>query len=247
MQPKGIKVSELARRSGVSVATVHFYIREGLLPRPTCKTSRNMAYYDESLVERIRFIRRLQEQRHLPLKVIHSLLSGEGSGDEALYPSLMQLETLALPSMDREIRGETLTRSALLSQTGIEPDDLTDLIKMGILTPITEGTTEAAAGAKESFYPVDVAIVETIAHARKMGFSRNLFPASDLALYQHALSRLLGEEVPLLAKRLRGSTLSVNPEKMLHAAIYLMGQLLLQLRRKLILDLVAELSVRSRG
>ena len=36
-------------------------------------------------------------------------------------------------------------------------------------------------------------------------------------------------------------------EKMLHAAIYLMGQLLLQLRRKLILDLVAELSVRSRG
>ena len=42
-----LKISELAERSGVPVATVRHYLREGLLPEPV-KTSRNMAYYPPS-------------------------------------------------------------------------------------------------------------------------------------------------------------------------------------------------------
>lgn len=238
MEPKGIKIGELARRANVSVATIHFYIREGLLPRPMLKTSRNMAYYDETLADRIRFIRRLQEEKHLPLKVIHSLLSGERLGDAALYPSLMQLEALAWPSLSEELRGDVLGRQQLLVQTGIEPEDLADLTVMGVLTPAVEEQ-------EEQYSPVDVSIAEAVAHARRMGFSRDLFPATDISLYQHALSRLLGEEVLLLAKRVRGAKLLVPSEKMLHAAIYLMGQLLLQLRRKLILDLVSEITTQG--
>src|SRR6476646_7334405 len=67
-----LKISELAERSGVPVATVRHYLREGLLPEPM-KTSRNMAYYPPEFVERIRVIKQLQEERFMPLRVIRAL------------------------------------------------------------------------------------------------------------------------------------------------------------------------------
>lgn len=68
-----LKISELAERAEVPVATVRHYLREGLLPEPV-KTSRNMAYYPPELVERIRTIKRLQEERFMPLRVIKDAL-----------------------------------------------------------------------------------------------------------------------------------------------------------------------------
>ncbi len=49
--------------------TIKHYLREGLLPEPV-KTSRNMAYYPPEFVDRIRLIKRLQEERFMPLKAI---------------------------------------------------------------------------------------------------------------------------------------------------------------------------------
>src|SRR5438105_5019613 len=68
-----LKMSELAERSGVSAGTIKHYLREGLLPEPV-RTSRNMAYYPEQFVERIRLIKRLQEERFLPLRLIKGVL-----------------------------------------------------------------------------------------------------------------------------------------------------------------------------
>ena len=64
-----LKMSELAERADVPVATVRHYLREGLLPEPV-KTSRNMAYYPPEFAERIRLIKRLQEKRFMALRVI---------------------------------------------------------------------------------------------------------------------------------------------------------------------------------
>ena len=44
-----VKMAHLARRSGVPAPTIKHYIREGLLPGPDVRTSRNMAYYDARL------------------------------------------------------------------------------------------------------------------------------------------------------------------------------------------------------
>ncbi|HYH62944.1 MAG TPA: MerR family transcriptional regulator, partial [Solirubrobacterales bacterium] len=68
-----LKISELAERAEVPVATVRHYLREGLLPEPV-KTSKNMAYYPPEFVERIRTIKRLQEDRFMPLRVIKEAL-----------------------------------------------------------------------------------------------------------------------------------------------------------------------------
>jgi DNA-binding transcriptional MerR regulator len=71
-----LKMSELAERSGVSTGTIKHYLREGLLgPQDdVVRTSRNMAYYPLEFVERIQLIKRLQEERFMPLRVIRELL-----------------------------------------------------------------------------------------------------------------------------------------------------------------------------
>ena len=69
----GLKMSELADASGVSAGTIKHYLREGLLPEPV-RTSRNMAYYPPEFVDRIRTIKRLQEERFMPLRLIREVL-----------------------------------------------------------------------------------------------------------------------------------------------------------------------------
>jgi DNA-binding transcriptional MerR regulator len=78
-----LKMSELAERSGVSAATIKHYLREGLLggPDQILRTSRNMAYYPEDFVDRIRLIKRLQEERFLPLRHIRDVLDVSEGGE----------------------------------------------------------------------------------------------------------------------------------------------------------------------
>jgi DNA-binding transcriptional MerR regulator len=77
-----LRISELAERSGVSVATIKHYLREGLLgdDDDVLRTSRNMAYYPVQFVERVRLIKRLQEERFMPLRVIREVLDRIPSG-----------------------------------------------------------------------------------------------------------------------------------------------------------------------
>ncbi len=52
-----MKIGELAVRAAVSVDTVRYYERQGLLPEPTRQAS-GYRRYDESDVARLRFVRR---------------------------------------------------------------------------------------------------------------------------------------------------------------------------------------------
>jgi DNA-binding transcriptional MerR regulator len=78
-----LKISELAERAEVPVATVRHYLREGLLPEPV-KTSKNMAYYPPEFADRIRLIKQLQEERFMPLRVIREVLAERTSRQEVL-------------------------------------------------------------------------------------------------------------------------------------------------------------------
>ena len=94
-----LKISELAERADVPVATVRHYLREGLLPEGV-KTSKNMAYYPPEFVDRIREIKRLQEERFMPLRVIREVLSGERTSKAKL------LERYDVPERALERLGE---------------------------------------------------------------------------------------------------------------------------------------------
>ncbi len=54
-----LKVSEVARRAGVNLQTIHYYERRGLLPKPP-RTESNYRAYPGDAVLRVRFIKRAQ-------------------------------------------------------------------------------------------------------------------------------------------------------------------------------------------
>jgi DNA-binding transcriptional MerR regulator len=107
-------MSELAERSGVSAATIKHYLREGLLPEPV-KTSRNMAWYPPEYVERLQTIKRLQEERYMPLKVIREVL---GAG--ARVPRAELATKLPDEVLDRLIEIGALSEDA----GGFGPEDV---------------------------------------------------------------------------------------------------------------------------
>jgi hypothetical protein len=53
-----MRLSELSERSGVSIATIKYYLREGLLA-PGRRVSATTADYDESHLRRLRLVRAL--------------------------------------------------------------------------------------------------------------------------------------------------------------------------------------------
>jgi DNA-binding transcriptional MerR regulator len=110
-----LKMSELAERSGVSAATIKHYLREGLLEGEVRRTSRNMAYYPPDFVERIQLIKRLQEERFMPLKAIRTAL---------------QEATAAAPR---------LTKAEVRERYEVPANVLDRLAEIGVLTPGRDG------------------------------------------------------------------------------------------------------------
>jgi DNA-binding transcriptional MerR regulator len=100
-----VRVSELAERTGVSIATLKYYLREGLLP-PGESVSRTRASYDEGHVARVRLVR--------------ALVGAGGLGIEQVMQVVRALEDP--PATRHELLG---TAHAVLS-TGDLPDDSGD-------------------------------------------------------------------------------------------------------------------------
>ena len=69
-----LKMSELAERSGVSPGTIRYYLREGLLGDggASCARAATWPTTRRSYVELIGLIKRLQEERFMPLRLIRS-------------------------------------------------------------------------------------------------------------------------------------------------------------------------------
>jgi DNA-binding transcriptional MerR regulator len=70
----GVKISELSRASGLPVATVTYYLREGLLPTGT-PTAPNQADYGDTHVRRLRLIRTLREVGGLEIERIRRVIA----------------------------------------------------------------------------------------------------------------------------------------------------------------------------
>src|SRR5204862_7634587 len=71
--PERFSIGELVARSGVPGATIHHYLRLGLLPSAR-RTAPNRFLYDERHAQALRLIRVLRERRGPPLPLIRRLL-----------------------------------------------------------------------------------------------------------------------------------------------------------------------------
>ncbi|MGW8564823.1 MerR family transcriptional regulator [Isoptericola sp. NPDC055881] len=69
-----MRISGLAERTGVPVATLKYYLREGLLHTGTA-TARTQAVYDATHVERVRLVRALTDSAGLSLGAVREVLA----------------------------------------------------------------------------------------------------------------------------------------------------------------------------
>ena len=67
-----MRIKELSERSGVSVATIKYYLREGLL-EPGEATAANQADYDERHLDRLLLIRALREGGNLSIAALRNV------------------------------------------------------------------------------------------------------------------------------------------------------------------------------
>jgi DNA-binding transcriptional MerR regulator len=130
-QPAQMRIGELARASGVRRETIHFYLREGLLPPPD-KVNARVAYFDAGHLARLQLIKELQ-RAHLPLAVIREQLDGfHGLSPEALIDHALPklIEFLNIDGEESE-----LSAAAVAERAGLTEEQLVDLETLGVLRP----------------------------------------------------------------------------------------------------------------
>jgi DNA-binding transcriptional MerR regulator len=187
-----LKISELAERSGVSAGTIKHYLREGLLGSEgeVVRTSRNMAYYPVEFVERVRLIKRLQEERFMPLRVIRQVLAE----DPDRAARMIELEDRILERAIEARETGRVSRAKVRETYDIPQNVLARLEELGVLTPGGRG-----------YDADDVAIIEAISRFRAGGYEEAIgFTVYDTLRYRKALEPLVEEEVRVLLDRLAG-------------------------------------------
>ena len=106
-------MSELAQRSGLPVATIKFYLREGLLP-PGEATGATRARYDEVHVRRLRLGRALVEGAGLRLEEVRRILTAVDDDTLPLHEVVgtahTQLSAGAPPAREARRRADSLVR-----------------------------------------------------------------------------------------------------------------------------------------
>jgi DNA-binding transcriptional MerR regulator len=219
-----LKMSELAERSGVSPGTIRYYLREGLLGdgADVVRTSRNMAYYPPDYVQRIELIKRLQEERFMPLRVIERALREEPERVRALIELEDRILESALASSEDDSR---VSRKAVQERYGVPRNVLARLADIGVLTPDQRGYDRD-----------DVKIIEAIASFRAGGYDEALgFTVYDTLRYRDALAPLVREEVRALLDRLAGEVEVERAMEIVTAGVEPLRELLGAMHSKLLL------------
>ena len=82
-----MQISELARRAGVPVATVKYYLREGLIPQGEL-TGATRARYGEEHLERLRLVRALLGPGGLSVARTRAVLAAVDTPDTSVHAAL---------------------------------------------------------------------------------------------------------------------------------------------------------------
>ena len=127
----GLKIGEIAKRSGVPASTIRYYVKEGLLPCPE-RINKKMAYYDEACIRKLEAIQHLQEKKYYPLSVIKNILRRMDDGF-----SLEESEEVENAVFSPMTGGEMdlVDRPEFLRLTGLTPGQLDEAEKIGLVMP----------------------------------------------------------------------------------------------------------------
>jgi DNA-binding transcriptional MerR regulator len=237
-----VKISDLARMSGVPTPTIKHYMREGLLPGPQKRTSRNMAYYDARLALRVKVIKELQQERFLPLKIISDLLEPPPSA--AIRADLDAMQRRQLGSLEPAVRagnlearrrreptpGRKRTGAEVIRDLAVTDADLEALGKAGLVQ------ASAFKGGDPVYTGADLDLLEVIDETRRKGLG-DVFPLAILEPYAAAIRTLIRVELELFRRQvLSGSALPPRPlDEVAREATALGERLIVAMRSKLLI------------
>ncbi len=191
-----MRIGELAKASGVTVQTIHFYLRERLLPPPT-KTAPNMAYYGPEYLEDIRLIKELQSERYLPLGLIRQLLEVKREGHDLDHLREMRLALdWAFSDGEGQADAGPVALPEYILRTGLSVDAVRKLEDLGLITAGTAVTEEAGGESPKPYDSLDLRLGRAVKTLLDYGLG-----LSDLELYKRQLA-LCREESALVHEKM---------------------------------------------
>lgn len=230
---KRLKMKDLERRTGVGREAIRFYIHAGLLPEPE-RPARNVAWYDESFVERIALIKRLQQERYLPLAVIKAILNQDRVPPAEEVATLRDLDrTLAVaPRTSRDRPAERVSR--LAARLGVSSADVLALGDSGVVEVVVRDGDRWVEG-------LSVAIAEAWARLRRSGFGDELgFGPAQTGMYAQFVRWLAREELTIFAHAVAGKVDREKMRAMAEVGIEAVNEMIALLRERVILRYIAE-------
>jgi DNA-binding transcriptional MerR regulator len=137
------RIDELARRAGLTVDTIRYYAREGLL-RPPARNGRNRLYGPDHL-GRLARIRELQ-QRRFSLAAIRAIVEVDRPGLEGLFAA----------------EGREYTLAELADEAGLDAAFVAEIRRIGLLP-------DPAEFGGESYRDTDLGVLRAVSELRSIG------------------------------------------------------------------------------
>jgi DNA-binding transcriptional MerR regulator len=178
------RIDELAQRASLTVDTIRYYAREGLLSPPT-KQGRHRLYGSEHL-ERLDRIRELQAQR-FSLAAIRAIVEANKPGLEGLFTTGERSYSLA----------------ELIERSGVDEELVAGLREVGLLP-------DPAEFGGESYDDTDLAVLRAIAELHTIGMTPEILLALGRIYVDH-FAELQRDVLDMLSGR---ANLAFNPEEL---------------------------------
>jgi DNA-binding transcriptional MerR regulator len=155
----GWRIDELAQRSGVTVDTIRYYAREGLLPPPV-RSGRHKLYGPEHL-DRLARVRDLQKQR-FSLAAIRALVNADRPGIEDLFAA----------------QGRSYALEDLVDRSGLDPALVQRLADVGLLA-------DPVALGHEAYDDNDLGLLRAVAELSEIGMTEEILVALGEIYVRH--------------------------------------------------------------
>ncbi|AZM75315.1 MerR family transcriptional regulator [Streptomyces sp. KPB2] len=147
-----MRLADLSNRSGVSTATIKYYLREGLLP-PGRQLNATTAEYDESHLRRLRLVRALIQVGKVPVATAREVL---GHVDDESLGRTIRLGA-ALWALPQDAEPDEADPAVAAART--EVDQLLELLgwetsqELAPLSPVHRSLVVAVAALRRLGYP----------------------------------------------------------------------------------------------
>ena len=186
---------DVMEQTGLSRQAIHFYVEQGLV-EPPIKTGQTSAHYTEAHVERIKLIKKLQDDSFLPLKAIRAMLDGDADGtgasgefSRAQRQVLRDVKARLPAATTRPADAPHVALAPLLRRTGLSRADVRALERTGQIAVV-----RGKVSADHAW------LIELWGDVRRAGFSRDLVGPEVLVMMERGIERIFEDEKKILAR-----------------------------------------------